>query len=83
MSIQTIQEKNPNAKKLERVTYKDLTFLTSVENSAPGQYQIMDAMGLNILERSKLPAVIFEGTKDNILAILQGANIGTWVGPNP
>eukprot|EP01103_Thecamoeba_quadrilineata_P003575 TRINITY_DN13336_c0_g1_i1.p1 TRINITY_DN13336_c0_g1~~TRINITY_DN13336_c0_g1_i1.p1 ORF type:complete len:231 (+),score=40.09 TRINITY_DN13336_c0_g1_i1:61-753(+) len=75
--------KNPEAKKLERVTYKDLVFLTSADNCAPGQYQIIDALALLVLERSKLTGVIMEGTKDKILAAARGEPIGTVVGPLP
>jgi len=79
--------KDPNAKKLERVTYKDLEFLTGVENSAPGQYQIMDAMALTVLERSKMTAVILDGKKESVLTaagvLTAGSQhgVGTWVEP--
>jgi len=73
--------KNPDAKKLEDVTYKDLQFLCGVDNSAPGQYQIMDTLALTILERSRLTAIILEGTHDNIEAVMRGERVGTKVGP--
>jgi len=73
--------KNPDAKRLENVTYKDLQFLCGVDNSCPGQYQIMDQMALTILERSKLTAIILQGTAENLLAAIDGKTIGTKVGP--
>jgi uridylate kinase len=74
-------KKNPDAKKLENVTYKDLQFLCGLDNSFPGQYQIMDQMALTILERSKMTAVILQGTAENLLSAMKGDNIGTRVSP--
>eukprot|EP01098_Paradermamoeba_levis_P004800 TRINITY_DN2053_c0_g1_i1.p1 TRINITY_DN2053_c0_g1~~TRINITY_DN2053_c0_g1_i1.p1 ORF type:complete len:263 (-),score=88.94 TRINITY_DN2053_c0_g1_i1:58-753(-) len=74
-------KKNPNAKLLANMSYEDLKKFTGLENSAPGQYRIIDGVALTILERSKLPAVIIKGTGDNIWAAIEGKQIGTRVGP--
>eukprot|EP01097_Dermamoeba_algensis_P002058 TRINITY_DN1820_c0_g1_i1.p1 TRINITY_DN1820_c0_g1~~TRINITY_DN1820_c0_g1_i1.p1 ORF type:complete len:247 (-),score=65.09 TRINITY_DN1820_c0_g1_i1:89-787(-) len=72
-------KKNPDAKRLPRVTYDQLRNLTGLENSAPGQYRIIDGVALTILERSRIPAQILKGSQENILAAFEGKDIGTVV----
>ena len=43
--------KHADAKLLPTVTYRRLEELTGAENSAPGQYRLMDGVALTILER--------------------------------
>jgi len=70
-----------NAKKLDQVSYRDLEKLTGTENAAPGQYRLMDGVALTILERSKIPALIFKGTTDALERAVAGEKLGTQVGP--
>jgi len=73
--------KDTNAKKLDLVSYRDLEKLTGTENSAPGQYRLMDGVAITILERSKIPALIFKGTTEALEKAVGGAQLGTQVGP--
>ena len=72
--------KDANAKLLTEVSYADLERLTGTENSAPGQYRLMDGVALTILQRSRLPAVIIKGTPDNIKLAVAGHAVGTKIG---
>eukprot|EP01092_Planopodium_desertum_P009367 TRINITY_DN40149_c0_g1_i1.p1 TRINITY_DN40149_c0_g1~~TRINITY_DN40149_c0_g1_i1.p1 ORF type:complete len:242 (+),score=52.94 TRINITY_DN40149_c0_g1_i1:47-772(+) len=76
--------KNKDAKKLDTINYARLKELTlGKENTLPGQYRLMDGVALTILERSKMPAVILEGTKANILDSFLGKPVGTRIGDFP
>eukprot|EP01127_Copromyxa_protea_P012239 TRINITY_DN3170_c0_g1_i1.p1 TRINITY_DN3170_c0_g1~~TRINITY_DN3170_c0_g1_i1.p1 ORF type:complete len:240 (+),score=54.48 TRINITY_DN3170_c0_g1_i1:622-1341(+) len=74
--------KDPNATKLETISYDALkTLIVTTANSLPGQYRIMDGVALTILERSKIPAEILLGNKKNIMAsIVDNERVGTIVG---
>jgi uridylate kinase len=71
--------KDKTATKLSTVSYQQLRELTQTsDNTLPGQYRIMDGMGLTIIERSQLHAQILQGSKDNLInAIVHNHNIGT------
>jgi len=72
--------KDKDAKKLLKVSYNDLEKLTGTENSAPGQYRLMDRVGLTILERSKIPAIILKGVPTVLESALLGSKTGTEIG---
>jgi uridylate kinase len=72
--------KDPSAQLLAQVSYRDLERLTGSENSAPGQYRLMDGVALTILERSRVPALIIRGTAENIRRALAGETLGTAIG---
>jgi len=81
--VDGVYDANPKvvkeAKLLKKVNYDDLRKLTGLENSNPGQYQLMDGVCITILERSKIPAVIIKGTGEQILAAYEGKDIGTTI----
>lgn len=71
-------KKNADAKKLDKVTYRELDKFCCGENTVPGQYRLMDLVALTILERSKIPATILKGSQKNIERYLAGeSGIGT------
>ena len=70
-------KKNPDAKRLVTATYDELKKLTSGSNALPGEYRLMDGMCLQILERSAIPAQIILGESENIVAAVDGKDIGT------
>jgi len=76
--------KDKSAFKLSEVSYDRLREITlTSDNILPGQYKIMDGVALTILERSKIPAQILKGTKDNIIsALVKNAVVGTLIRAN-
>lgn len=72
-------KENKDAKLLKKVNYDDLRKLTGIDNSSPGQYQLMDGVCVTILERSRIPAVIIKGTGENIVKAFNGEDVGTYV----
>ncbi|MCS7139059.1 MAG: UMP kinase [Crenarchaeota archaeon] len=73
-------EKNPNAKLLKEVSIGKLVEILSKGESKPGEYRLLDRVSISILERSKIPIVIINGSDPlNILRVVSGEEIGTRV----
>lgn len=70
--------KNPDAKLLREVGLKRLREIISKEEAIPGKYRLLDAVSLAILERSKIPTIVIDGSKpENIVRAILGENVGT------
>lgn len=70
--------KNPDAKLLREVELNKLRGIISEEEAAPGKYRLLDPVSLIILERSKIPTVVINGSNpENIVKAARGVEIGT------
>lgn len=70
--------KNPDAKLLREVSIGRLREILSMGESTPGEYRLLDQVSLSILERSRIPLVIVNGSDPlNILRAVSGERIGT------
>jgi uridylate kinase len=71
-------DKNPDAKMLGEVSIGKLKEILMGEESKPGKYKLLDMVSLSILERSKIPTVIVNGSNpENILKAVLGVKVGT------
>ncbi len=71
-------KKDPNAKKIDKITIKEIQEIISEKGFSAGKYELFDPVALKILERSKIPAWIISGEDpQNILKVVAGENIGT------
>jgi uridylate kinase len=69
---------NPYAKLFESISVKDCINILKVKNSMAGTYDLMDLISLKVIERSKLPTLVFKSTVDNIQkVILEHKKMGT------
>ncbi|MER5176340.1 MAG: UMP kinase [Candidatus Nitrosocosmicus sp.] len=69
---------NPDAKMFESIGVKECISVLKVENSMAGTYDLMDLISLKVIERSRLPTVVFKLSMENIMkVILENAKIGT------
>jgi uridylate kinase len=69
---------NTNAVRFDFIPVKDCIDILKSEKSMAGTYDLMDLISLKVIERSKLPTVVFKASVDNIEKIvLQEAKIGT------
>jgi len=69
---------NPEARLLEEVSIEELLGLVGGRKALPGTYELVDLVTLKVLERSKIPAIIFKGKPPvNILKVLSGEGRGT------
>jgi uridylate kinase len=71
-------EKNPDAKLLREVDIRRLREILSRCESTPGEYRLLDQVSLSILERSRIPVVIVNGSDPgNIIRAASGEKVGT------
>lgn len=69
---------NSDAKMFESIGVKECINILKVENSMAGTYDLMDLISLKVIERSRLPTVVFKLSMENIMkVILEDAKIGT------
>jgi uridylate kinase len=69
---------NPAAKKYDKINAQDCVDILKTEKSMAGTYDLMDLISLKVIERSKLPTVVFKSTIDNIeKLVLENVKIGT------
>ena len=62
---------NPNARKLKKVHISKLIQMLSVEKSVAGTYFLLDLLALKVLERSKIPTIVFDGRNpENAVSVL-------------
>ncbi|MEM3390377.1 MAG: UMP kinase [Thermoproteota archaeon] len=70
-------KKNPDAKLLKEVSVRRLRKILGQE-STPGEYKLLDQVCLSILERSRIPVVIVNGSDpENIIRAASGEKVGT------
>ncbi len=69
---------NPAANKYDKINVQDCVDILKSEKSMAGTYDLMDLISLKVIERSKLPTVVFKSTIDNIeKLVLENVKIGT------
>lgn len=73
-------EKNPNAKMLREISIGRLKEILMKEESKPGKYKLLDMVSLGILERSKIPTMVINGSNpENIVKAVSGGKVGTTI----
>ncbi len=69
---------NSNAKLFASIPVKDCINMLKDGNSMAGTYDLMDLISLKVIERSKLPTVVFKLSAENIQkVILENQKMGT------
>jgi uridylate kinase len=69
---------NPNARQYDTIDVKKCIDMLRNENSMAGTYDLMDLISLKVIERSRLPTVVFKSSIENIeKLVLNGIHIGT------
>lgn len=69
---------NPDAKKYDTINVQDCVNILKSEKSMAGTYDLMDLISLKVIERSKLPTIVFKSTIDNIeKLVLEKVKMGT------
>ncbi len=76
----TDPHKSRKAKKLDKVTTRELYQIIRDSGARAGEYELLDLVTLSILQRSKMKTIILNGSNPhNILKAVSGASIGTQV----
>lgn len=81
-NVDGVYTKDPNkhkdAKKLERLSFKDLQGLFEKEQHEAGIHQVIDPEAVRILQKNKIKTVVVNGFKpDNVLLAVKGEKVGT------
>jgi len=85
--VDAVYDKDPtkyaNARRLKRITIKSLKRILRRSFEEAGTYQLMDLLSLNILERSRIPLVVIDGRRPELIEefIVKGKVVGTYVKP--
>jgi uridylate kinase len=75
--------KNPDAVKLDYLSFEDLTKVFSQDKHAAGIHQILDPEAVKILKRHHVKVVVFNGFKvENVLMAVNGKPVGTLINSN-
>lgn len=70
--------KNPNAKKLPKLDYKQFREIISKVSQQPGDYGLFDLKAIDIIERCKIKTVIVDGNDpEEIIRAVEGTHNGT------
>lgn len=72
--------KNPDAKKLDRLSFNELQNVFSEKEHKAGIHQIIDPEAIKVLKRNRIKIIVVNGFKpENILTAVKGEKIGTTV----
>ena len=72
--------KHADAVKLERVHFKDLLSIFTLNKHEAGLHQILDSEAVKILEKNRVKVIVLNGFKpENVLTAVKGEKIGTLV----
>jgi uridylate kinase len=70
--------KNPNAVKLDNISFDDLSSFFSESEHKAGIHQVIDPEAIKILKRNRVKLVVANGFKPkNLLLAVEGKKIGT------
>ncbi len=70
--------KEPGAKRFDTITIVELKKVLSGGGTKAGEYKLFDSVAIKVVERSKIPTVIFDGRNpDYLTRVFSDENIGT------
>ncbi len=70
--------KESGAKRFDTITVVELKKVLSGGGTKAGEYKLFDSVAIRVVERSKIPTVIFDGgNPDNLTRVFRDENIGT------
>lgn len=71
---------NPEAKKFDKLNYKQFKEIISKNKQEPGQYRLFDLSAIKIIERSKTKLVVIDASDpEEIIRAVEGKDKGTRV----
>lgn len=83
--VDAVYDKDPriyrNAKRLRKITTHKLKEILARQSVEAGKYELLDALAISIVERSKIPVVVFNGNDINCLKnlVVKGEVCGTLI----
>jgi uridylate kinase len=72
--------KYPDAVKLDRMTFDDLSRVLENSEHKVGIHQVIDPMAVEVLKRCHMKVIVFNGFRpENLLLAAEGKNVGTMI----
>ena len=72
--------KFPDAVKLDKMTFDDLSKVLENSEHKVGIHQVIDPMAIEVLKRKHMKVIVFNGFKpENLLLAAEGKNVGTLI----
>jgi uridylate kinase len=72
--------KFPDAVKLDKMTFDDLSKVLENSEHKVGIHQVIDPMAIEVLKRKHMKVVVFNGFKpENLILAAEGKNVGTLI----
>ncbi len=68
---------NPEAKLFEKLSPEELVEIVYKSRISAGSKSVVDLLAAKVIERSKIPTLIFNGTVENLKKALRGEKVGT------
>jgi len=82
-NVNGIYDKDPKkykgAKKLEKISYKDLIKICRKNLQKPGEYRLFDLKAAILLSKMKIPSIFVDDNVKNIINAINGKEVGTIV----
>ncbi|WP_456478281.1 UMP kinase [Geoglobus ahangari] len=73
--------RDSEATRFEELTPEELVEIVARNDVRAGSSSVVDLLASKIIQRSRIPTVIFEGTPENVERALKGEKIGTIIRP--
>jgi uridylate kinase len=71
----------PGARRIPRLSYAELRRVLS-QSLEPGRYELLDPLAVAVLERSRIPSRILDGSDPaNVVRAARGGDVGSLVEP--
>ncbi|RLF09618.1 MAG: UMP kinase [Thermoprotei archaeon] len=75
-------KKHPEAKKIPRLSYRDLEDLMARGEAEAGTFKLFDLVAVKILERARIPTVVVDGRDPAVLyKVIEGQDVGSRIEP--
>ena len=75
-------KKHPEAKKIPRLSYRDLEGLMARGEAEAGTFKLFDLVAVKVLERARIPAVVVDGRDPTVLyKVIEGEDVGSRIEP--
>ena len=70
--------KEPGASRYDTITISELKEVLAGGGTKAGEYKLFDPVAIRVVERSKIPTIIFDGRNpENLTAVFRNSKIGT------
>jgi len=75
-------KEHPEAKRLTRLSYRDLERLIAEGSAEAGTFKLFDLVAVKVMKRARIPTLVVDGRDPNVLfKVLEGEEVGSRIEP--